>query len=102
MNAKKPMILTQKDPVFDNPIKDVFRASLTIAGCAWVETTEGVVLIDTLINEAAGSKAFKKIRGKIKYIIYTHGHADHVGGTRAFISDNPKIIANKYLPDRFE
>ena len=105
-NAKKPMrglrILGQKDPVFDNPIKDVFRANLTIAGCAWVETTEGIVLIDTLSNEVAGRKAFKNIRGTVKYIIYTHGHGDHVGGARAFISDNPKIVANKYLPDRFE
>lgn len=105
-NDRKPMkavrILDQKDPVFDNPIKDVYRANLMIAGCAWVETTDGVVLIDTLSNEVAGRKVFKTIKSKIKYIIYTHGHGDHVGGARAFISDNPKIIANKYLPDRFE
>jgi alkyl sulfatase BDS1-like metallo-beta-lactamase superfamily hydrolase len=105
-NNRKPMkvvrILDQKDPVFDNPIEDVYRANLMIAGCAWVETTDGVVLIDTLSNEVAGRKVFKKIKNKIKYIIYTHGHGDHVGGARAFISDNPKIIANKYLPDRFE
>ncbi|MFX1557248.1 MAG: alkyl sulfatase dimerization domain-containing protein [Promethearchaeota archaeon] len=105
-NDRKPMkavrILDQKDPVFDNPIDDVYRANLMIAGCAWVETTDGVVLIDTLSNEVAGRKVFERIKGKIKYIIYTHGHGDHVGGARAFISDNPKIIANKYLPDRFE
>lgn len=101
-SMKSPRLLDQQDPFFDNPIKDVFRANLTIVGCAWVETTEGVVLIDTLTNELTGRKAFEKIRGKIKYIIYTHGHGDHVGGARAFILDNPKIIANKYLPDRFE
>ncbi|NHJ21746.1 MAG: MBL fold metallo-hydrolase [Candidatus Lokiarchaeota archaeon] len=95
-------LLEPQVPHFDNPIKDVFRANLTIVGCAWVETTEGVVLIDTLNNEFAGRKAFEKVKGKIKYIIYTHGHGDHVGGARAFISDNPKIIANKYLPDRFD
>ena len=105
-NAKKAMkgvrLLSQKDPAFSNPIEGVYTASLTIAGCAWIETTEGVVLIDTLSNEAAGRQVFNKIKDKIKFIIYTHGHGDHVGGARAFISDNPKIIANKYLPDRFE
>ena len=101
-NKKRISILQDRSPVFRNPIKDVHTASLMIAGCAWIETTDGVVLIDTLTNEAAGREAFNKIQGKIKYIIYTHGHGDHVGGAKAFISDNPKIIANKYLPDRFE
>ena len=99
---KKVRILEEKAPVFSNPIEDVYTANLIIAGCAWIETTEGVVLIDTLSNEAAGREVFKQIKGRIKYIIYTHGHGDHVGGARAFISDNPKIIANKHLPDRFE
>ena len=99
---KRVSILKEKSLVFSNPIEGVYTASQMIAGCAWIETTEGVVLIDTLLNEAAGREVFKKIKGKIKYIIYTHGHGDHVGGARAFISDNPKIIANKYLPDRFE
>ncbi len=99
---KKVGLLNQKKPIFSSPIEHVHTASLIIAGCAWIETTEGVVLIDTLLNEAAGKEVFKKIQGKIKYIIYTHGHGDHVGGARAFISDNPKIIANKYLIDRFE
>lgn len=98
----KAAILEDSTPIFRNPIEDVYTASTMIAGCVWIKTTEGVVLIDTLLNEAAGREAFKKIQGKIKYIIYTHGHGDHVGGSRAFVSDNPKIIANKYLPDRFE
>jgi glyoxylase-like metal-dependent hydrolase (beta-lactamase superfamily II) len=99
---KRVSILKEKSIVFNNPIEDVYTASQMIAGCAWIETTEGVVLIDTLLNEAAGREVFKRIQGKIKYIIYTHGHADHVGGARAFMADNPKIIANKYVTDRFE
>ncbi|TFG23512.1 MAG: MBL fold metallo-hydrolase [Promethearchaeota archaeon] len=98
----KARLLEDTNPVFRNPIEDLYTASLMIAGCAWIETNDGVVLIDTLANEVAGRKVFSKIQGKIKYIIYTHGHGDHVGGSRAFVSDNPRIIANKYLPDRFE
>jgi alkyl sulfatase BDS1-like metallo-beta-lactamase superfamily hydrolase len=87
---------------FANPLKDVYTANLPIAGCAWVETTNGVVLIDTLLTPSAGKEVFKRIKGKIKYIIYTHGHGDHVGGAEAFLADKPEIIASKYLPDRFE
>jgi glyoxylase-like metal-dependent hydrolase (beta-lactamase superfamily II) len=83
-------------------LKYVYTANLPIAGCAWIETTEGVVLIDTLLAVSAGKEAFERIKGTIKYIIYTHGHGDHVGGAAAFLKDNPEIIASKYLPDRFE
>ena len=87
---------------FTNPIKDVHTAILPIAGCAWVETTEGVVLIDTISRVDIGKEVFKKIEGKIKYIIYTHGHGDHVGGTAAYLKDKPEIIASKYLPLRLD
>ncbi|MBW1711472.1 MAG: MBL fold metallo-hydrolase, partial [Deltaproteobacteria bacterium] len=40
--------------------------------------------------------------GKVKYVIYTHGHGDHVGGSAAFKEDNPEFIANYYLPDRLD
>jgi len=87
---------------FTNPLKDVHTARLPIAGCAWVETTEGVVLIDTIARVDVGKEVFKKIKGTIKYIIYTHGHGDHVGGAAAYLKDNPEIIASKYLPDRLD
>ena len=61
---------------FENPLKNVYTANLPIAGCAWIETTEGVVLIDTLLAVGAGKEVFKRINGMIKYIIYTHGHGD--------------------------
>ena len=76
---------------FTNPLKDVHTARLPIAGCGWVETTEGVVLIDTLSRVNAGKQVFEKIEGTIKYIIYTHGHGDHVGGAAAFLKINRKL-----------
>ena len=86
--------------VFSDPLPDVHVASLPIAGCAWIDTEEGVVLIDTLISYRAAVQTAERIKGQIKYIIYTHGHLDHVMGTAAFIKDNPVIIANQYLSDR--
>ncbi|MFX1477067.1 MAG: alkyl sulfatase dimerization domain-containing protein [Promethearchaeota archaeon] len=99
---KGTRILGASNAEFNDPIKDVHTARLPIAGCAWVDTTEGVVLIDTIERVKIGKEVFKKIKGKIKYIIYTHGHADHTGGAAAYLKDNPEIIASKYLPNRFD
>lgn len=87
---------------FFDPFEEVHTARLPIAGCAWVETTDGVVLIDTLSTVDAANQLAEKIKRPIKYIIYTHGHGDHVGGASAFLKDDPEIIASKYLPDRFD
>ena len=90
---------------FDNPIKGVFTASQPISGAAWIETSEGVVVIDTLTGPKFAAEMMAKIKqqgGKVKYIIYTHGHADHVGGASAFMEDKPEVIANHYLPDRLD
>ncbi len=95
-------ILTIRDPIFKEPLEDVHTANLPIAGCAWIDTKEGVVLIDTLLFREAAKKVMERIKGKIKYIIYTHGHYDHVSGTEAFMKDNPEVIASKYLPDRLD
>jgi len=95
-------ILGAPDAEFSDPLKDVHTAKLPIAGCAWIETTDGVVLIDTIARVDVGKQVFKRIKGPIKYIIYTHGHGDHVGGAAAYLKDSPEIIASKYLPDRLD
>jgi len=100
--VKGIQVLQRQDVRFRDPREDIHVAALPIAGCAWVDTEEGVVLIDTLISESAARKTRERIRGEIKYIIYTHGHADHLGGARAFMDDGPEVIASTYLPDRLE
>ena len=45
---KGTRILGALNAEFTDPIKDVHTARLPIAGCAWVETTDGIVLIDTI------------------------------------------------------
>jgi alkyl sulfatase BDS1-like metallo-beta-lactamase superfamily hydrolase len=101
-NLEAERILRPIGLQFYDPLPDVHTARLRIAGCGWVDTTEGVVLIDTLIRRHAAKQVKERIKDKIKYIIYTHGHGDHVGGTSVFLDDNPEIIASKYLPDRFD
>jgi len=100
--VKARQVIIEQDVKYSDPLPDVHVASLPIAGCAWIETGDGVVLIDTLISRHAAKEAMAKIDGQIKYIIYTHGHVDHVFGTSAFMKDNPEIIANRYLADRLD
>jgi len=92
---------------FEHPHPDVHVARVRIANASWVKTTEGTVLIDTLINNpVVNENMLEKIRettsGPVKYIIYTHGHGDHVGGARVFLEDSPEIIAQRYIMERFE
>ena len=76
-----------------------------------VSTEEGLVVFDTS-NEGGGSKAVDAIRGwkndRFNSIIYTHGHVDHVGGCRAFLSESskrgferPQIIGHRNVSARF-
>ncbi len=90
---------------FENPHPDIFIAKTLIANASWINTTEGTVLIDTLLTPDAAQIMQKKITetsGVIKYIIYTHHHNDHLGGASVFENDKPEIIAHRYLPDQVE
>ncbi len=90
---------------FEHPHRDVHVAAQLISNCGWVDTDDGVVLIDTLLTVPAAAKVLEEIRrsgGRIRTIVYTHGHRDHVGGAGAFLEDRPEIIAHQYLPDRLE
>jgi len=99
---KATQVLSSVNVKFNNPLPDIHTARVIISSCGWINTTDGVVLIDTLNRRHVAKKVKQRIGDKIKYIIYTHGHMDHVGGASVFLDDNPEIIASKYLPDRFD
>ena len=90
---------------FVNPRPDVYCARMPIAGNAWINTGDGVVLIDTLLSKKAAAKVLEKIHhecGAIKVLIYTHGHLDHCGAAIVYMKDNPEVIASSYLPNRLD
>jgi len=98
-------VINFSDVQFEHPRSDVHVARILIANASWVDTTEGTVVIDTLIFPHLGEKMREKILetgGLVRYIIYTHGHRDHVGGAPAFLEDSPEIIAHRYITERFE
>jgi len=57
---------------FANPIKGVHTARQPISGAAWIETGDGVVVIDTLTIPSFAADMMKKIKergGTVKYIM---------------------------------
>jgi alkyl sulfatase BDS1-like metallo-beta-lactamase superfamily hydrolase len=71
-----------------------------------IVTGEGVVAVDSNTTaEAAGEilGEIRKITGKpVRYLILTHGHADHVGGAQAFKDAGAKIIAHENVNIRLD
>ena len=74
-------------------------------------TGDGLVLFDTSL-EAFGGGVLKSLRRwtdePVSNICYTHGHADHVGGTGAFVCEacererrRPRIIGHENVSPRF-
>ena len=71
-----------------------------------VITEEGLVIIDTLVHAQGAEKVleeFRKITDKpVKYVIYTHGHTDHVHGTPVFMEPETEVIATRQARDQLE
>jgi alkyl sulfatase BDS1-like metallo-beta-lactamase superfamily hydrolase len=103
---KAIQVIENDKVIFENPHPDVHVARIPIANASWVKTSEGIVVIDTLLNRTTGTRMKEKVDemggGLVKVIIYTHHHNDHVGGARAFLSDNPEIIGHRFLPEDLE
>jgi alkyl sulfatase BDS1-like metallo-beta-lactamase superfamily hydrolase len=66
-----------------------------------VITDEGLVIIDTTESEEAAREIFEKFREitsqPVRYVIYTHGHLDHVSGTPVFFEEGTEVIATREL-----
>jgi glyoxylase-like metal-dependent hydrolase (beta-lactamase superfamily II) len=61
-------------------------------------TDEGIVLADTIDPESATwlrNELKKRFDVPVKYLIYSHGHYDHVGGSNIFKEDGAIIVAHE-------
>lgn len=57
---------------------------------------EGIVLIDTGLNDSSAKKAIKTVReelsGEVAAILTTHAHADHFGGNAAVVKRTGAVV----------
>jgi alkyl sulfatase BDS1-like metallo-beta-lactamase superfamily hydrolase len=84
----------------EKPVKinDVISMVPATGNVYLVSTPAGDVVIDTAIAEIAGEvkKVFdSEPHGKVKYIILTHAHADHIGGISLWKEPGTEIIAQR-------
>ena len=85
-------------PKVEEVTPNIFLArGYSLGSIAMVITNEGLVIIDTTGNPAVAEDIFAKFRKitdqPVRYIIYTHGHLDHVYGTPVFMEEGTEVIA---------
>jgi glyoxylase-like metal-dependent hydrolase (beta-lactamase superfamily II) len=79
-------------------INDAISMVKTSGNVYVVNTPEGSVIIDTAIADLAPeAKALLSpaVRGPVKFIILTHGHADHIGGISLWKEPATQVIAQR-------
>lgn len=60
-------------------------------------TKEGAIVIDPAMTCTAGwlrDEINNRFHVKVKYVIYTHAHADHISGAQIFQQDGAIVVAN--------
>jgi quinoprotein relay system zinc metallohydrolase 2 len=73
-----------------------------ISNSGFIVGRDGVAVIDTSGSFPAGRKLRDAIRAwtnkPILYVIFTHGHPDHILGAAAFVDDHPVFVGHRALP----
>jgi alkyl sulfatase BDS1-like metallo-beta-lactamase superfamily hydrolase len=89
-------------PRVEKITEDIYLASgFALGSVQMIVTDEGLVIVDTTESEAAAREILEKFREittqPVRYVIYTHGHLDHVCGSPVFMEQGTEVIATKDL-----
>ena len=76
----------------------VFAAKVNLVWTGWVELPDGILLVDATQADSSAAALADTIAArspgkKIRYLVLTNDHADHMGGARRFLNDGAALIA---------
>jgi alkyl sulfatase BDS1-like metallo-beta-lactamase superfamily hydrolase len=87
-----------KRPIEIRKVADNIHYATGVGNTIMITTSEGVVLFDTgLVLQAATQLRLLKNEvsdDPVRYIVLSHSHADHIGGTRFWTDKGTDIIAH--------
>jgi len=92
---KNPRSLTQ---INGNLYRHTTGAGLAVHSGLVLITKEGALVIDPAMTCTAGwlrDEIKKRFDVKVKYVVYTHGHTDHISGAQVFQKDGAIVVANQ-------
>jgi glyoxylase-like metal-dependent hydrolase (beta-lactamase superfamily II) len=72
---------------------------------SWVLTDAGVVIIDAgpdTVGPRVKEEIARETDQPIKYIIYSHGHIDHIGGAPVYMDHHPEVSGHENIIPRLE
>ncbi|MEI8240731.1 MAG: alkyl sulfatase dimerization domain-containing protein, partial [Actinomycetota bacterium] len=73
--------------------------------CVALSTDEGLVCFDSS-GVMTGAAVRDALRGwkqdRVSHLVYTHGHADHVGGSSYFADDAPIVVGHENVAARLD
>ena len=88
-----------KRPIEVHKVADNIHYATGVGNTIMITTSEGVVLFDTgLVIQSANQLQILKDTvsdADVRYIILSHSHADHIGGTRFWMDEGTDIIAHQ-------
>src|ERR1700712_283028 len=90
-----PRSLTQ---VNGNVYRHTTGAGLAVHSGLVLITKEGALVIDPAMTCTSGwlkDEIARRFGVKVKYVVYTHAHADHISGGQIFQQDGAIVVANQ-------
>ncbi len=91
-----------KRPIEVKEVAENVYLATGVGNVMMITTDEGNVIFDTglVLQTPKQLKALKEISdAPIRYIVLSHSHADHIGGTRFFTEEGTKIIAHQQFEE---
>jgi glyoxylase-like metal-dependent hydrolase (beta-lactamase superfamily II) len=86
------------EPVTGNLYRHTTGAGLAVHSGFVLVTKDGALVVDPAMTCTAGwlrDEIRRRFDVPVKYVVYTHAHADHISGAQVFQQDGAIVVANR-------